>query len=111
MEFRISDLAVRDWRTPSEAESPADLRPMSDQVWEVLEAFTSSDQIAGLMQGLKLVDAIVTPDATIDAAEWAVAAQAMRRALGGGEPERVAAASGEAIYSAFELVLAQTKRG
>ena len=113
MDFRIGDAYVRDWRLPATetaeagdgvatkpsegAAPPPDTRPMSDQVWDVLEELKTPGRIASLMQGIRLIDQVMTPTGDIDEAEWDVVATAMRSCLLAG----IAAADADSIYDAF----------
>lgn len=88
MDFKVPDILVPDWRNPepepdrTEAPpAPLPARPMSEQVWELLEGFSGSREIGELMQGLALVDRAIHPDQTFDAEEWRIAAAVMRQGL------------------------------
>ncbi len=83
MDFNIPDMQVPDWRVTGRPETPSSppARAMSEQLWELLEGFKSSSEIAELMQGFAQVDRAVHPDGTVDAEEWRIAALAMQRGL------------------------------
>lgn len=83
MDFKIPDTQVPDWRVADLPESPTSLapRPMSEQLWELLDGFKSTGEIAELMQGFAQIDRAVHPDGTFDTEEWRIAAAAMRRGL------------------------------
>jgi len=95
--FDIPRTPVPDWRTGT------GLRPMADQVFDLVDQFDREKDmrsIGALTQGLRWVDQAYTPNDTVDAHEWQVAARAIRKVMG--NPAIPIAERGDRLAQAFD---------